>query len=35
MARRGSNYREILTHYYPGATVSRADPSASAAAGIP
>ena len=35
MAMRGSGYREILAHYYPGTSLSKGDPSPPPVAGIP
>jgi hypothetical protein len=35
MAMRGSNYKDILVHYYPGTAISRGDTAGGAAGGVP
>ena len=35
MAMRGSNYKDILAHYYPGAALSHGEPAAGPAGGVP
>ncbi len=35
MAMRGSNYKEILAHYYPGTALSKGEPAAAPVAGVP
>jgi stage II sporulation protein D len=35
MAMRGSDYKEILAHYYPGTTISKNDAATSPVAGVP